>query len=155
MSTYHESNRQQLLSNNTMEQLRDNPDCESRRLPVQADDVAPDTTEIRLLQRMNGGSMCHCTLPPRTVSKAVKHKTVDEIWYFVQGQGQVWRKLEHKEKVEDVSTGVSLTLPVGTQFQFRNIGWEALCFLCVTMPPWPGQDEAVLVEDYWKDQTLE
>jgi hypothetical protein len=48
--------------------------------------------------------------------------------------------------VADVVPGVSLTIPVETQFQFRNTGQEPLRFVIATMPPWPGADEAVPVE---------
>ena len=45
--------------------------------------------------------------------------------------------------------GVCLTIPPGTSFQFRNTGWEPLCFIITTMPPWPGPEEAVRVTDHW------
>jgi mannose-6-phosphate isomerase-like protein (cupin superfamily) len=40
---------------------------------------------------------------------------------------------------------VSLTIPIGTHFQFRSIGDEPLAAIGVTMPPWPGEGEAVVV----------
>jgi mannose-6-phosphate isomerase-like protein (cupin superfamily) len=125
------------------------PTFETKRLQIEADLLAPDSSEIRLLPKLAGGSLCHCTLPPKAISKAVKHQTVEEIWYFVQGFGQMWRKQGVREEIVDVSTGVSLTIPVGTEFQFRNMGLEPLCFLCITMPPWPGADEAVFVVGHW------
>ncbi len=33
--------------------------------------------------------------------------------------------------------------------QFRNTGDEDLCFVIVTMPPWPGAEEARRVTDHW------
>jgi mannose-6-phosphate isomerase-like protein (cupin superfamily) len=45
--------------------------------------------------------------------------------------------------------GGSLSLPTGCHFQFRTVGREPLCFGVVTMPPWPGADEAVAVAGYW------
>jgi mannose-6-phosphate isomerase-like protein (cupin superfamily) len=131
-----------------------NSKWETKRLSTKANNLAPDTSEIRLLAKISGVSLCHCTLHPRVVSKAIRHKTVEEIWYFMQGQGHVWRKLGDQEEIVDVTAGVSVTIPVGTHFQFRNIGWEPLCFLCVTIPPWPGKDEAIKVDDYWKNQNL-
>jgi mannose-6-phosphate isomerase-like protein (cupin superfamily) len=122
------------------------PHFETKQLPAQPDLLAPDTSEIRLLLQTAGGSLCHCTLPVGATSKAVQHKTVDEIWYFLSGQGQMWRKLDQKEEIVEVHAGTSLTIPVGTTFQFHNKGSEPLSFLCLTMPPWPGPDEALLVE---------
>jgi mannose-6-phosphate isomerase-like protein (cupin superfamily) len=49
-----------------------------------------------------------------------------------------------------VNAGVSLTIPVGTHFQFRNTGAVPLRFVIATMPQWPGSDEAVRVEDHWR-----
>ena len=111
--------------------------------------LAPDGSEIRELVAVSGGSMVHCTLPSGATSAAVTHRTVEEVWYFLQGRGQVWRKSESAESVVDVRPGTSLNITVGTHFQFRNTGTEPLCIIIVTIPPWPGEDEAVRVEDYW------
>ena len=111
--------------------------------------LAPDGSEIRELVAVSGGSMVHCTLPSGATSAAVTHRTVEEVWYILQGRGQVWRKSESAESVVDVYPGVSLNITVGTHFQFRNTGDEPLCIIIVTIPPWPGEDEAVRVEDYW------
>ncbi len=118
-------------------------------LPSELTVLAPDGSEIRELVAVSGGSMVHCTLPSGATSAAVRHRTVEEVWYFLQGRGQVWRKSESAESVVDVQPGTSLNITVGTHFQFRNTRDEALQFIIVTMPPWPGEDEAVRVEDYW------
>ena len=112
--------------------------------------LAPDGSEIRELVAVSGGSMVHCTLPSGATSAAVAHRTVEEVWYILQGQGQVWRKSDSAESVVDVRPGVSLSIEVGTHFQFRNTGAEPLCIIIVTIPPWPGEDEAVQVGDYWE-----
>ena len=41
------------------------------------------------------------------------------------------------------------SIPLGAHFQFRNPGAEPLAFVIVTMPPWPGMDEAMRVADHW------
>ena len=46
--------------------------------------------------------------------------------------------------------GTSIDIPVGTAFQYRNTGVEDLDFVCVSMPPWPGDEEATLVEGPWQ-----
>lgn len=122
---------------------------DTRKLPREYTVLAPDGSEIRELVAVKGGSMVHCTLPPGAISMAVKHLTVEEVWYFIEGQGQVWRKSESAESVLDVHPGVSLSIEVGTHFQFYNTGAENLCFVIVTLPPWPGEQEAVRVADYW------
>jgi len=119
-------------------------------LPDEYTVLAPDGSEIRELVAVKGGSMVHCTLPPGTVSLAVAHRTVEEVWFFLKGRGQVWRKNDERETVVDVEPGSSLTIELGSHFQFRNTGNEDLCFVIVTMPPWSGNDEAVRVQDYWE-----
>jgi mannose-6-phosphate isomerase-like protein (cupin superfamily) len=93
--------------------------------------------------------MVQCTLPPGAVALAVTHKTVAEVWYFLEGEGQVWRKQGDREEITEVEPGLSLSIPFGTHFQFRNTGQSPLRFVIVTLPPWPGQDEAQRVADYW------
>ena len=118
-------------------------------LPEAYDILAPDGSEIRLLKDVESGSMVHCVLPPGHTSIAVRHQTVEEIWHFLSGIGEVWRKLSDAEIVDKVTAGTSLTIPLGAHFQFRNTGEVPLAFIIATMPPWPGNGEAILVADYW------
>ncbi len=120
-----------------------------RALPAAYDVLAPDGSEVRILASGERGSMAHFTLPGGQVSLAVAHHTVEEVWYVLSGQGRMWRKTGDVETVTELSSGLSLTIPVGTHFQFRNDGVEALKCVGVTMPPWPGMDEAVAVTGKW------
>ena len=122
----------------------------AKRLPVPADAVAPDGSDVRILLQLARGSLAHFELAPGQTSRAVAHRTVDEIWYVLSGQGEMWRKLGDQEDVISVAAGVCLTLPCGTHFQFRCLGREALAALGVTMPPWPGPNEAYAVPGKWE-----
>ncbi len=122
---------------------------QTKHLPEAYDTLAPDGSEIRILAATAGASMAHCSLPPRCTSAAVAHRTVDEVWYFLAGTGEVWRKAGEREEVVEVSLGVSLAIPVGTHFQFRNTGDAPLEFVLTTIPPWPGTDEAYRVPGRW------
>ena len=84
------------------------------------------------------------------ISKAAVHRTVDEIGSFLSGKGQMWREQHGTVLVTDVSSGVCITIPCGTQFQFRASGDEPLCIVGVTMPPWPGGGEAAIVPGAWQ-----
>ena len=117
---------------------------ESNLVPEDYDVLAPDGSEIRLLHSLDGVSVAHCTLPVGAVSIPVAHRTVEEVWVFLAGQGQVWRKQGEREQVLDARPGLSLTIPLGTKFQFRNTGDAPLEFVIATTPPWPGADEAVV-----------
>ncbi len=120
-----------------------------RHLPDHYDVLAPDGSEVRILAATNRGSMAHFTLPPGQVSVAVAHHTVEEVWYILAGQGRMWRKTAEAESVTELSTGLSLTIPAATHFQFRCVGDLPLEAVAVTMPPWPGMDEAYEVAGCW------
>jgi mannose-6-phosphate isomerase-like protein (cupin superfamily) len=126
---------------------------ETKRLPSLCDKVAPDGSDVRILLGLKGGGMAHFELGPGEVSTPVTHRTVEEIWYFLSGRGQMWRKQGDRHEIVDVYTGISLTIPLGTHFQFRSIGFEPLAAIGVTMPPWPGDGEAVPVAGAWTPTT--
>ena len=125
-----------------------NPD--RKYLPMERDAVAPDGSDVRLLLGLEGGGMAHFELGPNQVSVAVTHRTVEEIWFFLDGRGQMWRKHDGEATIVDVYPGVCLTIPLGTHFQFRSFGFEPLSAIGVTMPSWPGEDEAVVVTGEWQ-----
>jgi mannose-6-phosphate isomerase-like protein (cupin superfamily) len=62
----------------------------------------------------------------------------------------MWRKQGDLEEIVAVNPGVCLTIPLGTHFQFRSFGYEPLSAIGVTMPPWPGDDEAYAVDGKWE-----
>ncbi|HYB08961.1 MAG TPA: cupin domain-containing protein [Alphaproteobacteria bacterium] len=126
------------------------PDFETKRLPVEPGDVAPDGTDVRTLLRLKGGSFAHFELAPGKISIAVVHRTIEEIWYFLGGRGEMWRQQDEHEEVIPVDSGVCITIPLGTRFQIRAFGNEPLQFVVVTMPPWPGGDEAYQVRGKWE-----
>ena len=120
-------------------------------LPVAHNDVAPDGSLVRLLVQVSGGSMAHFELGPTEISMPQQHRTVSEIWYILAGLGRMWRLGPTGEVSEiDLRPGVALTIPVGTSFQFRNTARVPLEAIGVTMPPWPGDGEAVTVEGLWE-----
>jgi mannose-6-phosphate isomerase-like protein (cupin superfamily) len=124
-------------------------DFMTKRLPVAPDATAPDGSDVRILLGLDGGNMAHFELAPGQTSVAVAHHTVEEIWYFLSGRGEMWRKLGDQEEVVPVDPGVCITILVGTHFQFCSFGYEPLAALGVAMPPWPGEGEAYKVEGKW------
>lgn len=120
-----------------------------KRLPDEPDVFAPDGSEVRILVSGPRGSMAHFRLQPGQVSQAIVHRSVDEVWYVTAGQGRIWRKSSDAEQITELVPGLSMTIPVGTSFQFRCDGNGPLDIVGVTMPPWPGADEAVFVEGPW------
>ena len=111
-------------------------------LPLEPTTVAPDGSAVRVLLALEGGSMAHFELAAGAMSRAVRHRTVDEIWYVFAGAGEMWRRQDGREEIAALAPGTCLTIPVGTAFQFRSVGPEPLTIVAVTMPPWPDDDEA-------------
>jgi mannose-6-phosphate isomerase-like protein (cupin superfamily) len=62
----------------------------------------------------------------------------------------MWRRLDNHEEVVGVEPGVSIAIPAGAHFQFRSISSEPLVAIGTTMPPWPGETEAVQVAGVWQ-----
>ena len=123
---------------------------ETKEIAGMPDAIAPDGSEVRVLCGLSRGGFAVFSLPPNAVSKAVAHHTVEELWYIVSGIGRMWRKLGGQEEIVELRPGLSLSIPVGTHFQFRGDGSEPLRVLGATMPPWPGEGEAYAVEGRWE-----
>ncbi len=121
----------------------------TKALPDVFDVLAPDGSEVRILLALSGGSMAHFRLPPGKTSRAVKHLTVEEIWFVLGGRGEMWRARDGQEEIVAVAAGTCLTIPLGTAFQFRAAADGPLTAVAITMPPWPGPDEAVFVDGAW------
>jgi mannose-6-phosphate isomerase-like protein (cupin superfamily) len=121
----------------------------TKRISVEPDAIAPDGSEVRVLCQLSRGGLAAFSLATQAVSKAVAHRTIEEVWYFISGQGRMWRKLGDQEEVVAVGPGTSISIPTGTHFQFRCDGIEPLIAIGATMPPWPGEDEAFVVEGKW------
>jgi mannose-6-phosphate isomerase-like protein (cupin superfamily) len=125
-------------------------DFDTKQLSAERDAVAPDGSDVRILLGLKGGGMAHFELPPGQTSTAVAHRTVEEVWFFLTGHGEMWRKQNDREEVVTVEPGVCLTIPLGTHFQFRSLGDEPMAAVGVTMPPWPGEGEAYKVDGKWE-----
>jgi mannose-6-phosphate isomerase-like protein (cupin superfamily) len=124
-------------------------DISTKRLPVGRDTIAPDGSDVRILLGLAGSSMAHFELAAGETSIAVAHRTVEEIWFFLGGRGEMWRKQDEREDIVSVDPGVCITIPHATHFQFRSFGPQPLTALGVAMPPWPGEGEAYAVEGKW------
>jgi mannose-6-phosphate isomerase-like protein (cupin superfamily) len=119
------------------------------RLPDERDAAAPDGSDVRVLLRLGRGGMAHFELGAGRTSRAVAHRTVQEIWYILAGRGEMWRRQGDRQETVALAPGTCLSIPVGTHFQFRAAAAAPLAAVAVTMPPWPGQDEAYEVTGPW------
>src|SRR5690349_24945965 len=115
------------------------------KLPPDAIEIAPDGSAVRPLLGLAGGTMAHFELPAGATSRAVAHRTVEELWFVLSGRGELWRKRAMQCEIIVLEPGVCATIPRGTHFQFRASVAEAIAILAVTIPRWPGNDEAEFV----------
>jgi mannose-6-phosphate isomerase-like protein (cupin superfamily) len=125
---------------------------EIKELPAHYDAIAKDGSQIRQLLATEEASVVHCTLPPGATSVATRNVGIDEIWYFLGGQGRIWLGEEDADQVEErrVGPNTCLAIPEDVRFQFRTIGEAPLTFICITTPPWPGEHSNVEVEAHWR-----
>ena len=119
-------------------------------LPHEPNVLAPDGSQVRILLRLAGGSMAHFRLDPGQTSIPVAHRTVEELWFVISGRGEIWRRQADREEVAHLEAGSCISIPLGAAFQFRCTGSLPFEAVAVTMPPWPGEDEAYAVDGPWQ-----
>jgi mannose-6-phosphate isomerase-like protein (cupin superfamily) len=119
-------------------------------LPDQPDAKSPAGADIRFIMDGEKGNMIHSTVPPHQVNKATVHATVNEFWYMLEGRGEIWRDNGSESSVTLLVPGTSIDIQAGTTFQYRNVSEVDLKFICIAMPPWPGDSEAIYVKGKWQ-----
>lgn len=121
----------------------------TKTLPLQPEATAPDGSDVRILLGLGGGGLAHFELAAGRTSSPVAHRTVEEIWFILSGEGEMWRSQDGQSEITPLHHGVCLTIPLGTHFQFRAGAGAPLRAVAVTMPPWPGDGEAFPVDGPW------
>jgi mannose-6-phosphate isomerase-like protein (cupin superfamily) len=119
-------------------------------LPERFQAKSPAGADIRYLMDSDQGNMIHSTVPAHQINRATVHATVSEFWYVLEGHGEIWRDNGVERNLTDLVPGISINIPAGTAFQYRNVSNVDLKFICITMPPWPGDSEATFVKGIWQ-----
>lgn len=122
-------------------------------LPEKPDARSPAGADIRFIMDGQSGNMIHSTVPPHQTNRATVHATVSEFWFVLEGHGEIWRDDGQESCVTDLIPGTSIDIPAGTSFQYRNVSDQELKFICISMPPWPGDSEASFVGGIWQPST--
>ena len=115
-----------------------------------ADAIAPDGSEIYfLVDDADRASLVEVRLAAGLISRPVRHRTVEEIWYVTGGRGRIWRCAPGSVQGETVAVrpGDAVRIPTGWAFQFAAAMESGLRFVCFTSPPWPGPEEAALLAE--------
>ena len=111
---------------------------------------SPLGAHVRLLMDGPHGDMIQSTVLPGMVSRACHFRIIDEFWYVLSGEGEIWRRApDGHERTTRLIPGVCVDITLGTVFQYRCTGSVPLVFTCTAMPPWPGDDEAAIVVGPW------
>lgn len=116
----------------------------------QFDEPAPDGSTVFPLVRTSRASAGVIYLDPGQTSAPVEHRSIEEIWYVLDGRGELWRCLDEDESTVSLEPGVCVTIPTGCRFQFRSSVDSPLEMLMVTVPPWPGDAEVIPSAGPWE-----
>jgi mannose-6-phosphate isomerase-like protein (cupin superfamily) len=81
-------------------------------------------------------SLAEATLQPGQTTERHYHREAEEIYYVVQGAGELELDGEHRQ----VSAGDAALIPPGARHQIRADGTGALRFLCCCAPPYRHED---------------
>jgi len=88
------------------------------------------------------------------VGRACRFRTIDEYWCVLSGAREIWRRAaDGRESITRLIPGVCIDIPLRTTLQYRCAGEVPLVFTCTNLPPWPGDDEAVIVQGPWARST--
>jgi len=117
----------------------------TKNLSTAPEVTAPDGLKVRILNRLAGGSMAEFRLLPHGAGRTIRHRTVEEIWVVTEGGGEIWRDGVAGGAPVALGPGSSVAVLPGMAFQVRA-GGAGLAVIAVTMPPWPGDDEAEVLD---------
>ena len=118
------------------------------------DVTAPDGSEIRLLVDGRQGafksSLVEVTLGPGRVTRPVRHRSVEEVWYVLEGAGMVWRCPPDAEPVTVPAMNVKLgdALVIGPSMP---LAWnvEAAALYRKAAAAAGRKPEIILMRDAW------
>jgi len=119
-------------------------------LPEHPDAKSAAGADIRFIMDGETGNMIHSTVPAHQINKATVHATVSEFCYVLEGLGEIWRDDGLESYVTNLVPGTFIDIPLGTAFQYRNVSNLDLKFICISMPPWPGDSQAAYIDGKWQ-----
>jgi len=120
------------------------PKAEPKAAALPPAEIAPDGSLVQPLLRTPEASCAEFRLEAGRVSRAVRHRTVVELWRVLEGTGELHIESAGQTVHLTLGPGVTAHIPREARFQFRAI--SSLRIFAVTIPPWPGDDEAIAGE---------
>jgi mannose-6-phosphate isomerase-like protein (cupin superfamily) len=109
--------------------------------------ITKDNSEIReIMAPANSSverqSLAEAVVYPRDCTFPHVHKTTEEIYYILQGQGVIWLEEEQCE----VNALDAIAILPGTKHKIKCTGDKPLVFLCMCVPHYTD-DDTVLIEE--------
>ncbi|MFH1066465.1 MAG: cupin domain-containing protein [bacterium] len=106
--------------------------------------ITKDGSEIReLLAHRNSAirnqSLAEATVPIGGSTMEHHHPKTEEIYYLLQGKGQ----MKIGEESKEVAKGCAIAIPPGQPHKIRNTGNEPLVFLCCCAPCYEHTDTVI------------
>lgn len=103
--------------------------------------ITKDGSEIReLLAYRNSSirrqSLAEARLPPGRCTEAHRHPIAEEIYYILEGVGEM--RLDGETR--PVGPGDAIAIPPGSMHQIANVGQTVLKFLCCCSPAYEHSD---------------
>ncbi|HTL87950.1 MAG TPA: cupin domain-containing protein [Leptolyngbya sp.] len=93
----------------------------------------PDKQEIELRY-----SLAHAIVPVGQGS--IEHAlTTSEVYYILSGMGE----MHINGEVQTVKAGDAVYIPPNARQSIRNVGNDAIVFVCIVDPAWRKEDETV------------
>ena len=122
----------------------------TKMLALEADVIAPDGCEVRILAQTPRGSMAHFTLGPGAglARGGAPHGRGGLV--LPLGPGPDVASAGRRAGDRRGGAGrVARRSRSARTFSCATTATEPLAAVAVTMPPWPGDDEAYLVDGKW------
>jgi mannose-6-phosphate isomerase-like protein (cupin superfamily) len=103
--------------------------------------IAKDQAELREFFHSGNMSLAEATVDIGQTTEYHLHKTSEEIYFIVEGEGLMEVEGEEKKVLKDQA----VFIPPKKRHRISNVGSSQLRFLCLCSPPYSDED-TVLVE---------
>ena len=105
--------------------------------------------EIRHIVSSPLGDLTHAVCPSGHVAPTHHLPELDEEYYVLAGEGEIWRATDEREAVTALRPGRWVQMPAGVRFQYRANRGSSLVFLVVVLPGWAPELFHTVPDGLW------
>jgi mannose-6-phosphate isomerase-like protein (cupin superfamily) len=138
------------VAENAKETLQLSHRWETQRLaecPTRAAPAAAFT--IAILPSFPEGEIAHATAIPDQIAGSARVQGLAELFYVIEGRGQLWRASGNVETVTELEPGVCVTITPGIEYQFRATRHPMTSLVATTARFDPGENWLQGERRYW------